>query len=92
MAENSTKPKFHKVRSIIKFDLLNMSFNLVPVPLVGDDGPNTHIFSVHLVGVLSMCRKCNCGIEIESKIMILKKILREKVCKTKLNFMSIINI
>ena len=31
---------------IIKFDLLNMNFNLASVPLVGNDGPNTHVFSV----------------------------------------------
>ena len=32
--------------SIVKFDLLNMRFNLAPILLVGVDGPNTHVFSV----------------------------------------------
>ena len=45
MAENSIKAEFHKVGSIKKFDLLNMSFNLAPDSLLGDDGPMTHIFS-----------------------------------------------
>ena len=35
MDENSMKAKFHKLGSIIKFDLLNINFNLAPVSLVG---------------------------------------------------------
>ena len=37
------KAKFYKVG---KFDQLNMNLNLTPVSLRGDDGLNSHIFSV----------------------------------------------
>ena len=35
------KAKLYKVGFIIKFDLLNMSFNVAPVSLVEEDGPDS---------------------------------------------------